>query len=459
MALALFPFLAFGGALAVFLALFAVASAREKEPRALRVSVLGAAAPVVVWGGAVILHLPAGAYWAVDGILALFALLYFLPLGRTRAIAAQGPAPRVDERTVMFSREDYLPGDGRYESYYAEHPEHKDLDDRIRRLPELLAPGGLFYDPMVSPHVDAIFDVVEDLTPMVDGPVAARRDDAPSPDPARMTGQLGELIRRLGADEVGVARLNPSWVYSHVGRGPESWGRPIELDHRFALVFSLEMDHEAVRGAPGLSVTAESARRYLDESMIAIAVARHIRALGYPARAHVSGSNYQVMLPPLACDAGLGELGRHGYFISRRLGTRVRLGAVTTDLPLTPAAPVSTGVREFCGICRRCADSCPAGAIPHGPPGLARGVEKWSMKQESCLHYWRVLGTDCGLCMRMCPFGHADSFVHRVVRLAVARSAFARRLSMWGEELFYGRTRRRRFCNISSDLGGGSGLA
>ena len=84
-------------------------------------------------------------------------------------------------------------------------------------------------------------------------------------------------------------------------------------------------------------------------------MARTIRGLGYPARAHIAGSNYQIMLPPVAQDAGLGELGRNGYLISSRFGARFRLGAVTTDLPLVPDSPVTLGVQEFCAACRKCA--------------------------------------------------------------------------------------------------------
>jgi len=64
--------------------------------------------------------------------------------------------------------------------------------------------------------------------------------------------------------------------------------------------------------------------------------------LGYSATAnHLR--HYDALLVPLAVDAGLGETGRLGYLMTRDYGPRVRLGAVTTDLPLIPDKPVDMG--------------------------------------------------------------------------------------------------------------------
>jgi epoxyqueuosine reductase QueG len=113
---------------------------------------------------------------------------------------------------------------------------------------------------------------------------------------------------------------------------------------------------------------------------------------------------------------------------------------VTTDLELIPDAPRASGVREFCEVCKRCAVNCPSSSIPAGERTECNGVMKWPLERESCLRYWRFLGTDCGLCMKVCPYAHPRTFVHQVVRFGVSRSPFARRLSTIGEDLFYGRT-------------------
>jgi ferredoxin len=95
-------------------------------------------------------------------------------------------------------------------------------------------------------------------------------------------------------------------------------------------------------------------------------------------------------------------------------------------------------VQDFCEICRRCADNCPSASIPKGQRTMVRGIAKWPLEVESCLSYWRWLGTDCGLCMRVCPFSHPPALVHDLVRAGIARSSFARRVALLGENLFYG---------------------
>ncbi len=369
---------------------------------------------------------------------------FCLPLGRRPAALrilpsdapAAGPSERVDERGVLFAREEYRPGTERYRIYYEAHPQHQAVDDRIRRLPELLASGGLYHDPGLAALIRAQFAALERLTGDVAGTAGPQRADL---DAASATVWVKQRLRQLGADEVGVTLLDPRYVYSHVGRGPQPWGQPIDLRHRFAIAFALEMETEAVNTAPRLPITRESARQYLRGARMSIQLAAEIRARGYPARAHIAGSNYQIMLPPVAHQAGLGELGRMGYLISPRFGPRIRLGAITTDLPLETDAPVAFGVQEFCRICKRCCSNCPSGSIPSGGRVWVRGVEKWLLDSESCLHYWRVAGSDCGICMRVCPYSHPPTWIHNRVRRAIRRSALARRVSVWGEDLIYGR--------------------
>lgn len=46
-------------------------------------------------------------------------------------------------------------------------------------------------------------------------------------------------------------------------------------------------------------------------------------------------------------DAGLGELSRVGYLITKAFGPRVRLAAVTTNMPLVPDKPVDLGAEDL----------------------------------------------------------------------------------------------------------------
>ncbi len=73
----------------------------------------------------------------------------------------------------------------------------------------------------------------------------------------------------------------------------------------------------------------------------------------------------EVIHIPIAVEAGLGELARNGNVITRKYGLRIRLGTVTTDLPLAIDSPVDIGVQAMCTDCNKCAINCPAQCIPY----------------------------------------------------------------------------------------------
>jgi len=176
-------------------------------------------------------------------------------------------------------------------------------------------------------------------------------------------------------------------------------------------------------------------------AVIANQVAGYVANLGYSATAnHLS--RYDCLLVPLAVDAGMGEMGRLGYLMTREFGPRQRLSAVTTDLPLIPDEPVDIGVENFCRICRKCAVCCPSRSIPEGDPEEVNGSLRWKLNEMTCFGYWGKVGTDCNVCMRVCPWSHARTFPHRMIVWMVARNRLARRLFSTMDDIFYGRRPR-----------------
>ncbi|UCE00579.1 MAG: 4Fe-4S dicluster domain-containing protein, partial [Chloroflexota bacterium] len=194
-----------------------------------------------------------------------------------------------------------------------------------------------------------------------------------------------------------------------------------------------------VAANPNPAGVMESAKQYVEAGRVAVQLADAIRRLGYPARAHIDG-NYQVIAPLVARDAGLGEIGRMGLLMTPRQGPRVRLGVVTTSLALIPDRRISNeAVIDFCTICKKCAQNCPSRSIPFGPREEIDGAVRWRINPENCFHYWNVIGTDCGICMTVCPYSHPDSRPHNFLRMGIARSGFIRRAALVADDLFYGK--------------------
>ena len=420
--------------------LFLATSLRERALRAglLGLAILGAINGIFVY---LLLYLEGGRKGVIislEAIFILFVLSWLLPLGKKFPLQVVSKITRVDERDIPFSRIRYEVGSPVYEQYYASHPEVKEIYDKIRLLPGLAAPGTPTYQPLAAPLSHAQFDFLEELANLVDAPTLRNRVEI---DPQRMSAALKETIKYLGAELVGIAELNQDYVYTHIGRRPVKYGQKVELSHKYAVIFAVEMDYQMIRGAPNLPVIIETGRQYIEAARIALVIAYYIRRLGYPARAHID-ANYQTMLPPVGVDAGLGEIGRNNILITKPHGARVRLGLVTTDLPLLPDKPMLFGVQDFCHRCRKCADNCPSKAISPEKKKVIRGIEKWEFDPERCFAYWNSVGTDCALCIYTCPFSKPDHLLHRAIRYAIDRSVVARQLSVWMDDLFYGRTPR-----------------
>jgi reductive dehalogenase len=260
--------------------------------------------------------------------------------------------------------------------------------------------------------------------------------------PEEATEKVKGFALHLGADLVGITEINPLWLYSRRGEifhdNWEDWGREIPVDHQYAVVFATEMNLRLVGAAPHTPTVIESMMNYAKGAYLSIQLASYITNLGYPATAnHLR--HYEAVLVPLAVDAGLGELGRLGYLITKKFGPRIRLGAVTTNLPLIPDKPVDLGIKDFCGTCKKCAVCCPSQSIPMGEQAEVNGTLRWKLNAETCFDYWGKVGTDCNVCMRVCPWAHARTFPHRIILEFVSRNRLARRIFNVMDDIFYGR--------------------
>ena len=422
---------------------FALTSYVEKEKRASAIALIIA----TVYGGAWFLtgHIyPAAtlhiaiAFWVL--LIAGFGLLSW-PFGKPAALEINpASTERYDERHVIFGRMELEPEMPQYNKYYSElNPQVKGFDDHVRTMPKLGELGGEYSHELDSPYFDAIFEFIAKYNHLADPvtPVAERINLSAEEATRRVKG----FARHLGALDARVTRLKNYHVYSHAGRRLHNWGENNDIHHTHAIVFSSEMAHEMVHSTPRAPAATESAVQYMNLANIGIALAMYLSKLGYSARAHIDG-NYQVLATAVAHDAGIGELGRLGLIITPTHGPRVRLAVVTTDLNLNEDSPVNFGVQHFCEICKKCADNCPSASIEFGAKKNVRGVLKWQSQMETCYKYWRTAGTDCAICMAVCPYSKPHTFYHNIIRFLCTRNPVARHIALIMDDLFYSRIPR-----------------
>ncbi len=448
-------------------------SRREGEPQAsVRLGLISITV-LVVFLLPIFLPMGVGRWLATLLVLAVIvgALVFLFPFPGGGLIRLGEPVPGVDERDVMFSRATLVPGTERFDEYYRSHPHLRGPDDGFRAEPGLLSPDSAHFHREGFAAADAAFWTIELLRPFVEGGESGWEEGDPSEsptekdgtpdqtatklggevvregaekgrvsrDPAEMSRFLKEWTLKMGAHSVGITALRAHHLYTTVGRGPE-YGSPVELDHTFAMALTVEMDKEMVDRAPKSPTAMESALQYLRGGVMAVQVADLIRRLGYSARAHVDG-HYRVICPLVAKDAGLGEFGRMGLLMTPRLGPRVRIAVVTTNLPLSVDEPApDPTVVDFCSRCKKCAECCPSRAISFEEPQEdGNGVLRWRIDHEACFTLWGRLGTDCARCMAVCPYSHPDNAMHSLVRWGIRRNALLRSAALAMDDALYGR--------------------
>lgn len=353
---------------------------------------------------------------------------------RYRVVADQ---ERFDERDNVQSRNTLQPGTSEYDEFYRRHPEWQAKDDAIRALPGMGHVGSPLDLPMLGTQYEFLARL--GMADRVDGPVNPERQEL---SPQRAAEKIKGFARHLGAEVVRIGPLNPAYVYTNVGKTwhdpARSFGQPIEVTHKHAISVAVGIDPAMIGTGPVLSEVVEIMRVYVKLATIATTLADYIRALGYPARANVM-PNYEVLCVPIAIDAGMGELGRHGLMITPELGSALKLATITTDLPLSYDPPRDVGVEEFCKDCMICAETCPSGAISQGKQKAVRGVEKWTINPEACFTVWNDTGTDCGVCVASCPWTNPRTRFHRLMVWFAMRK---RKAGWWmsrGDKIFYGR--------------------
>jgi ferredoxin len=243
-------------------------------------------------------------------------------------------------------------------------------------------------------------------------PVAAeQQQDAP----ANWTSRVNDVARQAGADLVGVAPLDPEWVF-------DGYDVP---NYPWIIMLGAAMDHSVMMGAANSENFTPSGTHvvetYIRLAATAFQVGNWIHEQGWhavPSRGGMAGPINQI---PAAIEAGLGELGKHGSLINRELGSMFRLGYVLTDMPLMPEpGPDRFDVDEVCNGCQVCRNECPPDAI-YDDKQLVRGTHKWYVNFDKCIPYFNDT-QGCGICIAVCPWSRPGIAENLLAKLARRRA-------------------------------------
>jgi len=241
-----------------------------------------------------------------------------------------------------------------------------------------------------------------------------------------LTDEIKIIAKKLGADLVGITKSNPKWIYSHKYRRATNEIKPNKIDNSLnrVIVIANQMDKDLIDTAPSALSGSATGLGYSNDLSTILSLSQYIINLGYKA---VPSQNDTALSIPLAIEAGLGEYARNGLLITKKFGPRVRISKIFTDLPLESDKPISFGVKNYCSICNKCANSCPPRAISFDKPSFKqinksniKGINKWSVNAEKCFKFWASQSTDCSICIRVCPYNKDfDKLIHKIgIRLA-----------------------------------------
>lgn len=253
-----------------------------------------------------------------------------------------------------------------------------------------------------------------------DGPTAALKYKFK--DKKDASTKIKRACKSLGADLVGIAPYDERWTYASFFDSDKLQAFPAELPFtpKSVIVMAVEMDYDQMGTSPSWVSDATTGLGYSRMAALGLSVAQFMRNLGYKS----FGSGNEVALSvPYGVAAGLGEASRMSILVTYEYGPRVRLCKVFTELEVEYDKPKTFGVEEFCKHCMRCADSCPAKAIPKEiEPSFPKenvytssGVKKWAIDAEKCFKYWGESRTSCSTCVTACVYNKPDFWHHKMV--------------------------------------------
>jgi len=158
---------------------------------------------------------------------------------------------------------------------------------------------------------------------------------------------------------VGITEMEDYLYYTH-----RSDGQPVDRSFRYTIVFVVVMDLNIINRAPAHETLLATCDGYINAALVGACLSGYLKSLGHDASLNTM-STYNAPLVSLGEHVGIGQSGRCNFIVTKEHGNRVRLGAAFTNLPLQSDEMHDFSLKEFCMICGRCVENCPASALSH----------------------------------------------------------------------------------------------
>ena len=115
----------------------------------------------------------------------------------------------------------------------------------------------------------------------------------------------------------------------------------------------------------------------------------------------------------IACNSGVGFIGKNNTLITEKYGSYVFLGEIITDLIMEPDKPIL----QKCGDCEMCLEACPTKSIVKGKVGINNDANiclSYITQKKHIEDSWfgklngRIFG--CDTCQKACPYNSEIDF-------------------------------------------------
>jgi len=346
------------------------------------------------------------------------------PAGRSR--------PDDDENPQYW--QNLKQGTPEYEAWAASKPEWVPVyNERLEA--KMKAPKK---PPIAAAMTDGVNFTNSFLIPAKAGPIAKEK--------IALTKEMAAIkvkgfTKFLGCDYVGIAKLDPYWIFLEPHRMFDPPTPSLPETHKYIIVMGWRGDPAMWNSYDSTSRNIMTNKVYADHLYHAVQLAHFIRSMGYDAFAHVQD---QCLNVAAAADAGLGEPARWGNLIIPGAGNQVRIFSVTTELPMAVDRPIKFGVKEFCEECKLCAQLCPSQSIPDGPQTVKRGIKKWWIDLRGCIVQQAKYAGSCQLCHSICPWNKERNWVHNNTEWIASHMPAFTKTFVSLEEVMYGGTLKDR---------------